>query len=382
MSTTLLAVRGLFNDKNNDSNSTSKHVCPSEDTSGPDIVNLVGNLTYHEIATIVSGACGVLSFIIIGALVGTHAFNYSNPVQQRQTIRIALLVPWVSLFSFLIVWLDGVGEYLELSLDFGCAIALSAFLLFMCDLVLSHPGGFDDLFGAGAQTTPAARDKKSPMSIKRTWYGVLQFIPTSMILWIATAASLAAGTYCKSSNNIHFAHIWITVLKIIFPTIAILACLKFHKQHKEKLQQHKILLKLFAFKGIIGLNVLQTFIISILASHDVLEPSKYMTYHDIDIGLASLILACEMPLFAILIFVAFSAKPYSKNGPAAGPLSAIVDAFNITDLLSAFVRGPMRLVRDQQRQILRQASMKVGMEAHMSDDEEQRYQGAQMHTRV
>lgn len=166
MSTTLLIARALFGDKDKDSDSSSKTVCPSEDTSGPAIVNLVGNLTYHEIATIVSGACGVVSFLIIGALVGTHAMHYSNPVQQRQTIRIALLVPWVSLFSFLIVWLDGVGAYLELSLDFGCAIALSAFLLYMCDLVLSHPGGFDDLFGAGAQATPAVRDKKSPPSIR------------------------------------------------------------------------------------------------------------------------------------------------------------------------------------------------------------------------
>lgn len=107
-----------------------------------------------------------------------------------------------------------------------------------------------------------------------------------------------------------------------------------------------------------------------------------MTYHDIDTGLASLILACEMPLFAILIFIAFSAKPYSKNGPAAGPLNAIVDGFNITDLLSAFVRGPMRLVRDQQRQILRQDSMKLGMAAHVAEDEEQRYQGAWMHAAV
>lgn len=166
MSTTFLIARGLFGDKDKDSNSSSKAVCPSENTSGPDIVHLVGNFTYHEIATIVSGACGIATVIIIGALVSLHAFNYSNPVQQRQTIRIALLVPWVSLFSFLIVWLDGVGEYLELSLDFGCAIALSAFLLFMCDLVLSHPGGFDDLFGAGAEATPGVREKSSPPSIK------------------------------------------------------------------------------------------------------------------------------------------------------------------------------------------------------------------------
>jgi hypothetical protein len=88
-----------------------------------------------------------------------------------------------------------------------------------------------------------------------------------------------------------------------------------------------------------------------------------MTYHDINTALPKLILAVEMPFFAILIWVAFAPAPYKKGGAAAGPLSAIVDAFNISDLLSAFVRGPMRLVREQQRQILRQNSVKVDMGA-------------------
>lgn len=90
------------------------------------------------------------------------------------------------------------------------------------------------------------------------WYGTLQFIPTSIFIWIATAGSLAAGFYCKASNSIHFAHIWLAVLKFIFPTVAILSCLQFYKHNKTKLQQHKILLKLFTFKSIIGLNVLQS----------------------------------------------------------------------------------------------------------------------------
>jgi hypothetical protein len=68
-----------------------------------------------------------------------------------------------------------------------------------------------------------------------------------------------------------------------------------------------------------------------------------------------------MPLFAILMFVAFSAEPYKSNGPTAGPLSAIVDAFNLGDLVGAYVRGPMRLVREQQRQILRQDSVRIEM---------------------
>lgn len=77
-----------------------------------------------------------------------------------------------------------------------------------------------------------------------------------------------------------------------------------------------------------------------------------MTYHDVKTALPSLLLACEMPLFSVLLFLAFPVSVY-KNGaegmrPAAGPVAAMVQAFNITDLMSCFVRGPMRLVREQQ----------------------------------
>jgi hypothetical protein len=109
-----------------------------------------------------------------------------------------------------------------------------------------------------------------------------------------------------------------------------------------------------------------------------------MTYHDVNTGLASLILACEMPIFSILMLFAFPPTPYRSNGPAAGPLSAILDAFNISDLLSAFVRGPMRLVREQQRQILRQDSMKVdaGNESMLSGYDEERHSGRSTDPRI
>jgi hypothetical protein len=95
-----------------------------------------------------------------------------------------------------------------------------------------------------------------------------------------------------------------------------------------------------------------------------------MTYHDVNTGLASLILACEMPIFAVLLVFAFPPLPYKTQGsPAAGPLNAIVDAFNISDLLSAFYRGPMRLVKDQQRQIRRQDSVKVALVSSRGDEE-------------
>jgi len=148
MSVANLIARKLFHDGDDD-NGTSKAVCPIEDTTGPDIVPFIGNLTFHSFASILSGACAVASILITFIVIFLHATHYSNPVQQRQVIRIVLLVPWVAFFAFLIVWQAGAGEYLTESLDVGCAVALSAFLLLMCDFVLSNERGFDELFGAG-----------------------------------------------------------------------------------------------------------------------------------------------------------------------------------------------------------------------------------------
>jgi uncharacterized membrane protein len=93
---------------------------------------------------------------------------------------------------------------------------------------------------------------------QRIWYGVLQFIPSSIIIWIGTIVALAVGQYCRQSNSVHFAHLWITIFKFIVTTVSILCCLRFYSRMKTQLLQHRILLKLFTFKSIIGLNVAQT----------------------------------------------------------------------------------------------------------------------------
>ncbi|KAF2654308.1 hypothetical protein K491DRAFT_475875 [Lophiostoma macrostomum CBS 122681] len=350
----VLVSRGIFSD---DDSKSTKAVCPSE-PSGTAIEPLVGNMTFQRVAEIVSGACGIFSMLVILAIIFKHARHYSNPIQQRQIIRIVLLIPWVSFFCWLIIFQEGAGLYLLESLDFGCAIALSAFLLLLCDYILQQEGGFDDLFGEGAWKR-GQFSKNSPPWLKRTWYSVLQFIPISLLLWLVTVITVAASVYCAQSNSIHFAHIWVQVIKVIFTTIAVLSILRFYKMMKAKLHVHNVFLKLFAFKGIIGLNALQTFIISILVGHDVIKPSSSMSYDDLTTALPQLVLACEMPIFAVLLFFAFPTTPY-QNAPIAQGTNffiAVGQALNITDLISCFIRGPMRLLREQSRGMVRQDSI-------------------------
>ncbi|KAF2737404.1 hypothetical protein EJ04DRAFT_533010 [Polyplosphaeria fusca] len=348
-----LVARKLFG---NDDDSNDKKVCPAPDESGPTIVPLFGDMYFHTFAMILAGACGVVSLLITLFACSQHAFHYSNPVQQRQVIRVLFLIPYVSFFSFLIVWLESAGPYLEESLDFGCAFALAAFLLLLCDYVMAQPDGFDALFGEGAlkrgQYTP-----DSPPWLKRTWYSVLQYIPSAAIIWLATIISNAVGTYCATSNSPHFAHIWITVFKLIVTIIAIMAVLRFEKRMKSKFAEQRVMLKFFGFKGIIGLNVLQVTIINLLVSSDTVKPTSHLSYENIVSALPSLILACEMPIFAVLLLFAFPVGPYKNRKPSAGPFKAVVDALNYTDILSAFFRGPMRLVREQQKHLDRADSI-------------------------
>lgn len=87
---------------------------------------------------------------------------------------------------------------------------------------------------------------------------VLQYIPISIFIWIVTCITVATGSYCATSNNPHFAHIWLTVIKTISTVLAVLACLRFYKMKKTQLSPHKVMLKFIAFKGLIGLNIIQT----------------------------------------------------------------------------------------------------------------------------
>ncbi|KAH7130203.1 organic solute transporter subunit alpha/Transmembrane protein, partial [Dendryphion nanum] len=209
------------------------------------IVLFIGSMTYRIFASILSGSCALASFIIVSALVLQYPRHYSNPIQQRQIIWILFLIPWVALFSFLIVWKRDAGECLIGSLDFGCATALSSFLLLLCDYIFGHPDGVDELFSDWALKNRQSVTH-SPKWLKHVRYTMLQFIHTCMIVWLTTVISVAVGTYCAQSQSPRFAHIRIAIPKVLITTIYLIAVLQCYGRMKHRLQPHVMLLKFIA----------------------------------------------------------------------------------------------------------------------------------------
>jgi hypothetical protein len=210
-------------------------------------------------------------------------------------------------------------------------------------------------------------------------FGVLQWVPVSIILWIATAISLAAGTYCINSNNIHFTKIWvsfktpislplqltsyqITIIRTVSTFLAIASILQFYRRSKSLLKPRGAFKQLVCFKIIVFLNFLQTLVFSLLVSQGDLKPNKFMTYNDISKGLPALILCCELALVSPFFLLAFPVKPYKLGHMVApenlssrhdmthyqgGPLGvyAIVQAVNVVDLVMELVKGTKAKLR-------------------------------------
>lgn len=89
--------------------------------------------------------------------------------------------------------------------------------------------------------------------------------------------------------------------------------------------------------------------------------NEHLSHDDIAITLPNLLTSLEMPFFAIFVLHAFRSEPYrARSAPAQGGpagLRAVIQAFNVTDLLSALVRGPLRLVRDQRPQAQKEEAL-------------------------
>lgn len=144
-------------------------------------------------------------------------------------------------------------------------------------------------------------------------------------------------------------------------TIAMFCLIQFYIQLRTDLAPHKPFLKVVAIKAVIFLSFWQSFAISILMSSTIgiVEPTKYLAYPDLKIGIPNLLLCIEMAIFSVLHLFAFPWRPYASNatpvkypsspgndldpiGPKqGGPLGlmAFVDAMNPWDLVKAFARS-------------------------------------------
>ena len=132
-------------------------------------------------------------------------------------------------------------------------------------------------------------------------------------------------------------------------TVAMYTLITFYLNVKEALASHRPLLKLLCIKLVIFFSFWQMVVLDLLATNDLIKPSRYLSHGDIAIGFNALLICFEMIIFSILHLYAFSVEPYRAD-PELGPAiyaqppksnawRALRDVINPFDIVKAFLRG-------------------------------------------
>ncbi|TIA62077.1 DUF300-domain-containing protein [Aureobasidium pullulans] len=316
---------------------------------------LFSKVTFHHVGLVVSAVFALISVVVAFFLVYKHATHYSKPWEQKHIIRILLMIPIYSTVSFLSYLYYKHSIYFEVLRDCYEAFAIASFLP-SCAITLRQ------IYTSKKTTSAKSRPSTGFGAFSVVWFSVFQYALVRVLFTIVSVVTEAMDRYCENSLNPQFAHIWVMVFESASVTVAMFMLVQFYLQLKDDLAEHRPFLKVLCIKLVIFFSFWQSLVISFLSSSSgPLQPTKKISYPDIQVGIPSMLLCVEMAIFAVMHLFAFpwreydlSKMPYTDPVTAPGSgfsgtapkyhggwmgIKAYGDTFNPWDLIKATARG-------------------------------------------
>ncbi|KAF2717476.1 hypothetical protein K431DRAFT_210915, partial [Polychaeton citri CBS 116435] len=268
-----------------------------------------------------------------------HLRRYRCPREQRQIIRIVFIAVVYAVVSFFQIYDYEIAEYIAVIPDLYEAFCICA--LFLLYLQFAAPASTfgEEMFEA----VRAAEEHHTGFDWPRiTWIFVFQYPLTQLLATIITLATVAAKTYCAQSLSPRYGHLWAEIINSVGVGAAVLAVFRVYGHVKMIMKARRGLAKLVCFKIIVFISFVQTWIFNILLEHNVMKPSKTFSYDDLLYGIPALVLCCEMVIFSLGFWYAYSSTEYSSNAKPRDqrlPIwKAALDAMNPYDFLHGIVQ--------------------------------------------
>ncbi|KAK1977015.1 organic solute transporter Ostalpha-domain-containing protein [Colletotrichum cereale] len=351
---------------------STKDVCPeislTENASQP----LFGSTSFYTFNMILSGSFAAASCLIIFTLMFLHATHLSKSNEQIKILRISLIIPFWSIFSFLSVCFPTAEVYLHPWLEFVQAICLGTFFLLLCEFVSPSAQHRDVFFAALTvkNKKAASREVNGLEWFRKMWFAVFQYPIVTLLVAIVTAITQAAGVYCEFASKAHFAKLWLSIISNVSLTLAIVTVLRFFMQLKSQLKHHRPIAKFASFKLVVSLTFVENIIFWILRDTGTLKPTATLTEADLRIGIPSMLICIEMLPLAAFFHHAYSYRPYvigsdRSTRPLAGDheayapqtysggpagLWALVEMWNPMEIVEAIMFGLRMKAEEQKRQ--------------------------------
>lgn len=169
------------------------------------------------------------------------------------------------------------------------------------------------------------------------WIFVFQIALTRVATFVASEVLFTRT--CPLSKVRKYGQIVIEVIQGTSTFWAVTAVIWYEGRMREHVTQHRSLLKLVSFKGVVGMEATQDILFSVLAEKKVFFPVEpfHVSYNDFAKGVPTLLLILELTIVAIMFLWSFEFSRYRSeilNGApiAAGPGKALLSLFGWGDI--------------------------------------------------
>jgi len=178
---------------------------------------------------------------------------------------------------------------------------------------------------------------------------VFQILPARTGTLIAS--EVLRSVTCPVTATRQYGNLGIEVISGVNTAFTVAGVIAFERRMHAELQPHHGVLKLIAFKSLVGLQATQAIIFSTLASKRIWSPSKYVSYMDFLEGVPNFMVCWEVFFCSLLFLKAYSFAPYKaklQQGAVAqrGSFKAFIALFDPLDIWRGYrylVTGHLRL---------------------------------------
>ena len=176
-------------------------------------------------------------------------------------------------------------------------------------------------------------DPHTFLAIKR---GILQYAWLKPILGLATIILKSTGTYQEGYLGLSSGYLWTGILYNVSVTVSLYSLAMFWVCMSQDLQPFRPVPKFLCIKLIIFASYWQGFFLSILQWLGAIPSVPGYTPDNLAAAIQDALICCEMPIFAVSHWYAFSWHDYADATIHAARMPvkyAVRDAFGVRDLI-------------------------------------------------
>ncbi|CAJ2512906.1 Uu.00g010250.m01.CDS01 [Anthostomella pinea] len=294
--------------------------------------------------TIVAGVFALAATFLSIVSIWFQLKNYRKPLLQRYVVRILLMVPIYSISSWVSMVSLQAASFLDPIRDIYEAFTIYTFFQLLINylqgeralIIMTHGRAPVNHLWPLNHVLPKVdiSDPYTFLSLKR---GILQYAWLKPPLAIASIIMKATGVYKEGYIGVSSGYLWSGIVYNISVTLSLYSLGLFWVCMHDDLLPFRPVPKFLCIKLIIFASYWQGFFLSILVwLGAVPDTVPDYTPDNLAAAIQDALICCEMPIFAVAHWYAFSWHDYADNSISSARLPvkyAARDAFGIVDLI-------------------------------------------------